>query len=259
MTFFCIYIKNIKILILGDFMNINWTEALSIIPRSFLSFIILFIVTKLIGKKQVSELSLFDYVVGISIGNFASEMTMNLDGQYINGVIAVIIYGIIAYLVAVLTMKSMFLRRVIIGTPTIIIQEGKILEKNMRKVKIDINDLLEQCRTAGYFNINDINYAIMEANGKLSIMPKGEQKPLTPKDMKIKTTKEGLCANIIIDGNVMMNNLENMNKTEEWLEKELRVKGYKDINNILLATLDVNEKITIYEKNLNMDDLNVLE
>lgn len=240
-------------------MNINWTEALSIIPRSFLSFIILFFVTKLIGKKQVSELSLFDYVVGISIGSFAAEMTMNLDGQYINGVIAVIIYGIIAYLVSILTMKSILLRRVIIGTPTIIIQEGKILEKNMRKVKIDVNDLLEQCRTVGYFNISDINYAIMEANGKLSIMPKGDQKPLTTKDMKIKPTKEGLCANIIIDGNVMMNNLENMNKTEEWLEKELKVKGYKNINNILLATLDINEKLTIYEKNLNIDDLNVLE
>ena len=77
-------------------MNINWIEALSIIPRSFLSFIILFFVTKLIGKKQVSELSLFDYVVGISIGNFAAEMTMNLDGQYINGIIAVLVYGIIA-------------------------------------------------------------------------------------------------------------------------------------------------------------------
>lgn len=240
-------------------MNINWIEALSIIPRSFLSFIILFFVTKLIGKKQVSELSLFDYVVGISIGNFAAEMTMNLDGQYINGIIAVLVYGIIAYLVAVLTMKSILLRRFIIGTPTIIIQEGKILEKSMKKVKIDINDLLEQCRTAGYFNINNINYAIMEANGKLSIMPKDDQKPLTSKDMKIKPTKEGLCANLIIDGNIMIKNLENMNKTEEWLEKELKIKGYKDINNILLATLDINEKLTIYEKNLNKEALNILE
>lgn len=240
-------------------MNIDISECLSVAVRSIYSLITLFLVTKLIGKKQVSELSLFDYVIGISIGNFTAEMTMDLDRHYINGIIAILVFGGIAYLVSIITMKSIILRKLIIGVPTILIQNGKIIEKNLKSVKLDINELLEQCRGNGYFDLNEIEYAIMEANGKVSIMPKSEYKPLTPKDMNQKVKKAGLCANIIIDGHFMKDNIKNMHKTIEWLEKELKVKGYKDINKILLGTLDIEDKITIYEKNENVNVYNVLE
>lgn len=240
-------------------MNIDFSEALSIIPRSFLSFSLLFFITKIIGKKQVSELSLFDYVIGISIGNFTAEMTMNLDNQYLNGVVALITFGLIAYFVSKVTMKSIVLRRFVIGIPTIIIQNGKIIEKNMKQVKIDVNELLEQCRINGYFDIKEIEYAIMEANGKISIMPKSEYKPLTPKDTKNKVNNQDLLANVLIDGKVIINNLTIMGKNEEWLMKELKVKGYKDLANIILVTLDNNNKITVYEKNNNINIHNVLE
>ena len=240
-------------------MNIQVNEILAIIIRSFVSFFLLFFVTKIIGKKQVSELSLFDYVIGISIGNFAAEMTMNLDNQYLNGVVALFIFGLIAYVVAIITMKNMNLRRFFIGTPTIIIQNGKIIEKNMKNVKIDINDLLEQCRTNGYFDLTEIEYAIMEANGRLSIMPKAEYKPLTPKDSKTKVQKQVLLGNVLIDGNIMLNNLKIMGKTKEWLVKELKVKGYQNYENIILATLDNNDKITVYEKNNAIKVNDILE
>ena len=110
------------------------TETLRIIPRSLVSLIVLFLITKAIGKKQVSELSLFDYVIGISIGNFAAEMIMNFDNNYYNGIVAMITFGFIAWLVSYFTMKSMVLRRIIIGTPTVLIQNGKIIEKNLRKM-----------------------------------------------------------------------------------------------------------------------------
>lgn len=237
----------------------DFMEALQIIPRSLLSLLVLFFVTKLIGKKQVSELSLFDYVIGISIGNFTAEMTMNLDGQYINGIVALLVFGLFAYFISLLTMKSIHLRRFFIGVPTIIIQNGKIIEKAMRHVMIDINDLLEQCRINGYYDLTEIEYAIMEANGKISIMPKAEYKPLTPKDMNIKVQKDELRANVIIDGVIMQNNLENMSKSIDWLEKELKVKGYKDYDNIILATLDHNDKLTVFDKNNNIKVHNVLE
>lgn len=240
-------------------MNIDITEALSIIPRSIFSLLTLFLVTKLIGKKQVSEFSLFDYVIGISIGNFTAEMTMNLDGQYLNGVVAILVFGLIAYLVSIITMKSIFLRRLIIGVPTILIQKGKLIEKSLKNSKIDVNDLLEQCRSNGYFDISEIEYAIMEANGKISIMPYSEYKPLTPKDMNIKVQYKGLCANIIIDGRIIESNLYNMGKTKKWINQELKIKGYNKLNNILLATLDTNDKMTIYEKNNNVKVYNVLE
>lgn len=234
-------------------------EALLIIPRSLLSLFILFLVTKLIGKKQVSELSLFDYVIGISIGNFTAEMTMSLDVQFINGVMALLTFGLFAYLISLLTMKSIRIRRFFIGVPTVIIQNGKIIEKAMKHVMIDINDLLEQCRINGYYDLTQIEYAIMEVNGKISIMPKSEYKPLTPNDMKKKVAQEDLQANVIIDGVIMQNNLENMNKSINWLEKELKVKGYKEYDDIILAILDKNDKLTIFDKNNNIKVHNVLE
>ena len=167
-------------------MNVNIVEILDVILRALISLIALFSVTKLLGKKQVSQLSLFDYVIGISIGNFAAEMTTDLDLPYTHGVVAVLIFGLVAYLVSVFTMKSISLRRFFIGTPTVLIQEGKILMKGLKQVKFDVNDLLEECRGNGYFDISQIEYALMEANGKLSILPKGENLPVTIKDMNIK-------------------------------------------------------------------------
>lgn len=222
-------------------------EFFIIILRAFFSLIILFIVAKLIGKKQVSELSLFDYVIGISIGNFAAEMTVNMEISYMNGVIAVLVFGLSAYIVNYLTMKSIILRRFFIGTPTMLIQNGKIVTKNLKKVKFDINDLLEECRNNGYFDLSEIEFGIMEANGKLSILPKALYKPLTPKDMNLKPSNSTLCGNVIIDGKVMKNNLYNMNKDIKWLNKELKIRGIK-LENVLLATLDDNLKLCFYLK-----------
>lgn len=233
-------------------------ETLRIIPRSLVSLIVLFLITKAIGKKQVSELSLFDYVIGISIGNFAAEMIMNFDNNYFNGIVAMITFGLVAWLVSYFTMKSMFLRRVIIGTPTVLIQNGKIIEKNLRKMMIDVNDLLEQCRSNGNFDMNEIEYAIMEANGKVSILPKKEYSPLIVKDMNLKLERNDLVSNVIIDGKIMISNLENSGKEEEWLLKELKVKG-KNLEDVLLGTLDSNYKLILYERNKNLKVKNVLE
>lgn len=246
------------ILNIGDKMNINYSELLNVILRAVISLITLFLVTKLIGKKQVSQLSLFDYVIGISIGNFAAEMTINLESEELYGILAVLLFGLIAYLVSIVTMKSIKLRRFFMGTPTILIEHGKLIEKNFYKVRYDINDMLEQCRVNGYFDISEIEYAIVEANGELSILPRSENAPVTLKDMKIKGNKKGLCANVIIDGKIMYKNLENINKDEKWLNKELKVHG-KDLDNILLCTVDINNKVLFYERNYGEKTQNVLE
>lgn len=238
-------------------MDIKQLDNVAI--RAIISLLILFLITKLLGKKQVSQLSVFDYVIGISIGNFAAEITTSLDTQFVNGILAMTIFGTFAYLVSIFTMKSIFLRRIFIGTPTILIDKGKIIEKNLKKVKFDINDLLEQCRINKYFDLNEIEYAILEVNGTLSILAKGENKNITIKDMNLPVKKQGLCANVIIDTKIMKENLSNYNKTEGWLKKELKVKGYKDTSNILLATIDINEKLTVYEKNVKEETNDILE
>lgn len=236
----------------------DYIEAISIIPRSLVSLTVLFIVTKIIGKKQVSELSLFDYVIGISIGNFTAEMVMDIEGQFINGILAMITFGVFAYLVSIISMKNITFRRFIIGVPSLIIEDGKILIEAMRRTKIDINDLLEQTRNAGYFDIDEIAYAIMEANGKMSFLPKDKNKPLTKKDMQIKEEKAYLTANIIIDGKLMKNNIKNTDKSLDWVIHDLKVKGYDTYEDILLATYK-NNTVTVYRKNPNKKPTDVLE
>lgn len=245
--------------IMSDIVNTNWMQVVDVVIRSIISLITLFLVTKMLGKKQVSQLSLFDYVIGISIGNFAAEMTINVDSQYMNGIVSVLIFGVVAYLVSIGTMKSIWMRRYFMGTPTILVQNGNLMEKNLKKVHFDVNDLLEECRGNGYFDLSEVEYAIMEANGKLSVLPKAQYKPVTVKDMQVKGEKQGLCANVVIDGKVMPQNLKNMNKDEKWLRHELKVKGHRDIGDVLLATLDVNEKLTIYERNTKEKSKDVLE
>ncbi len=236
----------------------NYKEIIEVSYRAIISLVTLFLITKLLGKKQVSQLSLFDYVIGISIGNFAAEVTINLEAEWINGVIAVIIFGVVAYLVSILTMKSIIARRFFMGSPTIVIQNGKIIKESLKKVKLDINDLLEECRSNGVFDLNQINYGLMEANGKLSILLKGEYLPLTCNDMNLKVKKNSLVGNVIIDKKIMKENLYQMGKDEKWLLNQLNIKGIK-LKDVLLATLDINDKLTIYKQKENESILNILE
>ena len=237
----------------------DFTQLDDVILRSIVSLVVLFLITKLLGKKQVSQLSIFDYTIGISIGNFSAEIITSLEEQLINGIVAMIIFGLAAYIVSYLSIKSTRLRRFFMGTPTILIDKGKIIEENLRKVQLSVNILLEQCRMNNYFDISEIEYAILEVNGNVSILPKGENKNITIKDMNLQAQKQGLCANVIIDTKIMKGNLNNFNKTEDWLKKELKVKGYKDTSNILLATIDIDEKLTVYEKNVKEQTKNILE
>lgn len=155
-------------------------------------------------------------------------------------------------------MKSIRVRRFFIGVPTLIIDNGKFIEKNLMKFKMDINDVLEQLRINGYFDISQVKYALLEANGTLSVMPKEDYRPINPSDMKLKVSKEDLCANVIIDSKIMYNNLKNIKKDEKWLNQQLKIQGYTDLSKVLLATVDINEKLNVYEK-VDSTENNVLE
>ena len=234
---------------MSNFMKENIMQLDDVFIRGIFSLITLFLVTKIIGKKQVSQMSLFDYVIGISIGNFAAEMTVDVNIPFFNGIIAVIIFGLFAEIINIVTMKSIYLRRFFMGTPTILIDNGKILEKGLKKVKMDINDLLEECRNAGYFDIDEIESSVMEVSGKLSILPKAKYRPLTPNDMNIETQDEYIKATVLIDGKIMKNNLKNMKKSEKWLRNKLKNMGYKNIEKLIRVTIDKNENISVFLKN----------
>lgn len=233
-------------------------DCSTIIFRSIISIVVLFIVTKIIGKKQVSELSLFDYIIGISIGNFAAEIIFDNKTKYILGLIAMATFGVSAYIVSLLSIKSIKFRRLTSGIPTVIIQDGKLLVDSMKRVKTDINDLLEQARISGYFDIDEIAFAIMEANGKISFLTKDKFNQATKEELKLPINKTTIPANIIIDSKLMIENIKNIDKDINWINKKLKAKGYNSYQNILLATYKNND-ITIYDKNKNLKSKDILE
>lgn len=237
--------------IMSDFLNICF--------RTILVLIILFFITKMMGKKQISELNFFDYVVGITIGSIAADISLDIEKNMIAGIAALFIYGFISYIISFVSIKSILARRFFIGVPTVLVEKGKIIESGLKKSKIDVNDLLMVARENGYFNLDEIDYALMEVNGNISFLPKEKEKPVTKKDIKIKCSNEGLTVNAIIDSKYMANNMKAINKDKEWLDHELKVNGYDNYDNILLATIDNNYKVTIYEKNVNPDKNTVLE
>ncbi len=234
-------------------------ELLGIIYRTFLVLIILFLIAKLMGKKQISQLNIFDYIIGITIGSIAADISLDIEKDLIAGIVSLFIYGIVSLVITHITMVSIKLRRFIIGVPTVLVEHGKIIEKGLKKSKIDLNELLGQARQGGYFNIDEIDYAIMECNGKISFLPKEEEKPATKKDVNTKIVPTGLVANVIIDEKIMNNNLKAMHKDKKWLDHELKIQGFNSYNNILLATLDNEEKLTIYRKNITSEKSTVLE
>lgn len=235
------------------------SNFLNICFRTILVLIILFFITKMMGKKQISELNFFDYVVGITIGSIAADISLDIEKDMIAGIAALFIYGFISYIISFVSIKSILARRFFIGVPTVLVEKGKIIESGLKKAKIDVNDLLMEARENSYFNLDEIDYALMEVNGNISFLPKEKEKPATKKDMKIKCSNEGLTVNGIIDGKYMVNNMTAINKDKEWLDHELKVNGYDNYDNILLATIDNNYKVTIYEKNVKPDKNTVLE
>lgn len=234
-------------------------NILDVSYRSLVTIIILFFITKMLGKKQISQLSLFDYVVGITIGNIAGDISLDIEKNILDGIVSLFIYGFASLLISYITRKSIVLRRFFIGVPTVLVENGKIIESGLTKCKIDVNELLAEARNSGYFDLTEINYAIMETDGKISFLLYEWAKPSNKKDLKIKTSDNSLVTNLIIDGQILNNNLININKDKEWLLHELKVNGYNDIDDVLLVTYDNKNKFTIYKKNIKPEKNTVLE
>lgn len=221
-----------------------------ILIKSFCSIVALFVFTKIMGKKQISQLNMFDYVVGITIGSVAAEISVNLESHFVYGIFVMLVYTFVSVIISYASEKSIKTRRFLIGVPIILLEDGKIIENGLKKAKFDINDFLQEARVSGYFDISELEYAVMESNGKISFLPKNKYKPLTPNDAKVKTNYKGLCCNVVIDGNIMEKNLSLINKDTKWLEKRLRNMGYDKIDDLLLVIIDTDEKITVYEKEI---------
>ncbi|MDD5952966.1 MAG: DUF421 domain-containing protein [Oscillospiraceae bacterium] len=222
-------------------------EFLKIIGASLGSVTALFLLTKLMGNRQMSQLSMFDYINGITIGSIAAEMATTIEGDVWQPLVAMSVYGLLAVLISVVTEKSIVLRRILTGKPLTLYSKGKLYQKNLKTAKLDVNEFLTQCRTSGYFDLSDLESAVLETNGRISFLPKSDARPVTPKDLQLSVPSDGLVANVIIDGKVMTENLKNTGNNLDWLEKQLK-QHHVTVSEVLLATCDCHNQCTIYKR-----------
>ena len=225
----------------------NMNETIHIIIRTILVLVVIFLLFKLLGKKQVSEMNMFDYITGITIGSIVADISLDIEKNLLGGLISLLIYCLVSLLISYLSLKSIPLRNFFAGKETILINNGKLNRDNMGKNKITINVLEREARLMGYFHLEEINAAILEENGKISFELKEKYKTPTKDELNIKSSNPGLVYNIIIDGTIIKENLLPANITRKWLNHELKILG-KKAKDILLLTVDTNKKINYYLK-----------
>lgn len=213
-------------------------EGLVVVVRAIISFFSLLIFAKILGKEQISQLTFFDYILGITIGSIASEATVDLSSRAWPHFVGLLSWAVLAYLMQYISLKWRYAAKVIEGEPTIVIMNGKIMDNVLRKMKLRVSDVLELLRNQGIFDLNEVDYAILEPNGSLSVLKKPEYLPLTPKDMKIEVKPTGISTELVYDGKLIEQNLRQMNKDKKWLMNQLKKHGIKDVSEALLVTLN---------------------
>lgn len=221
-------------------------DIVKVILTALLSVAALFIITKVMGHKQVAQLDFFDYVSGITIGSIGAELATELESPE-RPLIALAVYGLASTLLNLIAHKIPRTRKYINGTPTILMDRGKIYRKNLKQAKLDLSEFMLLCREQGYFNLDDIQTAVFEHNGKLSVLPKSKNRPATPEDLKITVKDNHIGIEVIMDGRIMGENLSRIGLNANWLTKQLKSQGHKDTKDIFLAIYHPEEdKLTLY-------------
>lgn len=219
-------------------------DLLRVAVTSLASLAAMFLLTKLMGNKQVSQMNLFDYVIGITIGSIAAEMATELDTPE-NSLLAMAVYAVAAVCISVLTNKFLAFRRVMTGKPLVLMDGGVLYRENLKKAKMDLSEFLMYCRIGGYFDLSQIQTALLEHNGTVTFLPVELQRPATPADFSIQPQQTLLQTPVILDGEVLPGNLQRIGKDVTWLMRQLHAQDYAAPEDVFLAMADGN-LLTVY-------------
>lgn len=209
-----------------------------VIIRALFLFLLVVIVMRVMGKRQIGQLQPYELVVTIMISELASIPMQNTGIPLLYGVVPILLLLSFQVLLSVLSVMSVKARQVICGRPSVVVENGRIRTDELRSLRMNVNDLLEQLRIAGYANIADVEFALLETNGQFSVVPKSQKRAVCPADLGISTSYEGLSYPLILDGDVEKHHLRSMGLDERWLAAELRKLGVRDFSEVLLACLD---------------------
>lgn len=201
------------------------------------------------GRKQISQLTYFDYVVGITIGSIAAEVAVTKNVDVVDGIVSLLAWCILTVLISETTLKNIWLRLLIDSEPLLIIDKGKVIYKNMKKARYNIGDLLMQLRDKDIFNITDVEIAILEPDGKLSVLKKAEQNVVTVSDMNLPKHRVGMMVDIILDGEILYSHLPIIQKDKVWVMAQLKARKINDVKDVVYAGIQADEQIYIVTKN----------
>lgn len=220
-------------------------DVLKVILTAAFSAVVLFVITKLIGRKQLSELDVFDYVTGITIGSIAAEMSTELE-EFTKPLVAMIVWGAISYILSMVGNKFNSSRKYINGSPVVIMENGKLIRKSFSDCKLDLSEFLMTARQAGYFDLSQISTAIFEYNGKISFLPFSGKAPATPDDLSLNVEEAPLFRPVILDGEIIHDELCRLGFDEKWLEKEIDSVNLGKPKDIFLGLCAGDGTLTLY-------------
>lgn len=237
----------IIIMSIEDLWKVDFWEM---VLRTTGAFIAILVLARLLGRKQLSQLTFFHYITGIAFGSIAAEMAGQTDVKFMNGLISLIWWAALTLLASYISLKSPKGRTLLDGQPSIVIKDGVIMEKNMKTLRLHMDDLMMMLREQSIFSIQDVHYAILESNGQLSVLKKVHQLEATKQDVQAAVpVPKYMPSEIISDGKFVKKNLVELDITEEWVLKKLRKKGIQSVDEVFYAQIQTDGSLFTDLKN----------
>lgn len=214
-------------------------EALVVFVRSVIGFFTLLVFARILGKQQISQLTFFDYVLGITIGSIAATLSVDLSSRAWPHWIGLITWTGIVFILQWISLKSSYAAKYLAGQPTVVIKNGQIMEEAMKTIRYTVSDILEQLRDKGVFDLTQVQSAVLETNGQLSILLKPEFQQVINKDLNIATQITGLNTPLIYNGKVLEDNLKQAEVDRLWLDTQLKMQGINNPSEVFLANFNL--------------------
>lgn len=218
------------------------------VVRTVILYLLIIVGIRLMGKRQIGQLEPSELVLSLLIADLAAVPMQDFGIPLLMGIIPILTLLCLSTILSVLTVKSIRFRALLCSRPSIVVQDGQILIKEMVKNRFTVDELMEELRVAGITDLSSVKYAVLETTGRISVLPKAEEKPVTVKDMNLPVQDNGLPVILISDGRILSQNLKIRNLTEAWLKKQLRQRNVQDIRHVFLMTVDEKGHIYLAEK-----------
>ena len=219
-------------------------DFLSLAVTAVVSYLVLFLLTKLVGNKQISQMTMFDYISGISVGSIAAEMATEPESP-LRPLTGMVVYGLLAWGIALWTNKSLAARRAFTGKPLILYDGGTLYREHLKRAKLDLSEFLTLCRAGGWFDLSQLETVVFEHNGNLSFLPREAYRAAQPTDLSLSPKQSVLMTPVIMDGEVLPENLRSVGKDEVWLTRKLREQGYSSLAEVKYAVLETSGQLSI--------------